>query len=120
MRYLVIEDDAKVAAFMAAVLRDEGHEVTVLGEGTGAPEQILAGGFDAVLLDHMLPGLSGPEIIQQVRGAGSAVPILLVSARDSAEDISAGLAAGANDYITKPFRLADLLGRLDALAGTDR
>ena len=115
MRYLIVEDEPRVAAFVAQALRDEGHSAEIVADGRSAVDRIAAQPFDAILLDRMLPGCSGLEVASRVRSLGVTTPILLMSARDSAEDVAEGLAAGADDYLPKPFRLAELLRRLDLL-----
>src|SRR5262245_24077483 len=115
MRVLVIEDDRKVASFVQAGLQQEGHAVDVLYEGTGAGEQAVAVDYDVVVLDLMLPGRSGLQVLRDIRARKSALPILILTARDSLEERIAGLDSGADDYMSKPFALAELSARLRAL-----
>jgi DNA-binding response OmpR family regulator len=115
MRVLVIEDDRKVASFVQAGLQQEGHAVDVLFEGTGAGEQAVAVDYDVVVLDLMLPGRSGLQVLRDIRARKSALPILILTARDSLEERIAGLDSGADDYMSKPFALAELSARLRAL-----
>ena len=115
MRVLVIEDDRKVASFVQAGLQQEGHAVDVLYEGTGAGEQAVAVDYDAVVLDLMLPGRSGLQVLRDIRARKSALPILILTARDSLDERIAGLDSGADDYMAKPFALAELSARLRAL-----
>jgi DNA-binding response OmpR family regulator len=114
-RILVVEDDPKVAGLLAEALGEEGHAVEVVGDGHLAAERALAQRWDLILLDYMLPGRDGPGIAAEVRAAGRATPILMLSARDAAEDVRLGRASGADDYLAKPFRLGELLRRVDAL-----
>jgi DNA-binding response OmpR family regulator len=115
MRVLVIEDDRKVASFVQTGLQQEGHAVDVLYEGTGAGEQAVAVDYDAVVLDLMLPGRSGIQVLRDIRARKSALPILILTARDSLDERIAGLDSGADDYMAKPFALAELSARLRAL-----
>ena len=115
MRVLVIEDDRKVASFVQAGLQQEGHAVDVLHEGTAAGDQAVAVDYDAVVLDLMLPGRSGFQVLRDIRARKAALPILILTARDSVQDRIAGLDSGADDYMAKPFALAELSARLRAL-----
>jgi DNA-binding response OmpR family regulator len=115
MRVLVIEDDRKVASFIQTGLQQEGHAVDVLHDGTGAGEQAVAVDYDAVVLDLMLPGRSGFQVLRDIRARKAALPILILTARDSVEERIAGLDSGADDYMAKPFALAELSARLRAL-----
>jgi two-component system copper resistance phosphate regulon response regulator CusR len=115
MRILVIEDDVKVASFIQTGLQQEGHAVDVLHEGGKAGEQALAVDYDAVVLDVMLPGRSGFQVLRDIRARKSSLPVLMLTAKDSIEDRVAGLDAGADDYLAKPFALAELTARLRAL-----
>ena len=115
MRILVIEDDVKVANFVQAGLQQEGHAVDVLHEGGRAGEQALAVDYDAVVLDVMLPGRSGFQVLRDIRARKASLPVLMLTAKDSVDDRVAGLDAGADDYVAKPFALAELTARLRAL-----
>jgi DNA-binding response OmpR family regulator len=115
MRILVIEDDVKVANFVQAGLQQEGHAVDVLHEGSTAGDQALAVDYDAVVLDVMLPGRSGFQVLRDIRARKASLPVLMLTAKDSVEDRVAGLDAGADDYVAKPFALAELTARLRAL-----
>jgi DNA-binding response OmpR family regulator len=115
MRILVIEDDVKVANFVQAGLQQEGHAVDVLHEGGKAGEQALAVDYDAVVLDVMLPGRSGFQVLRDIRARKASLPVLMLTAKDSVDDRVAGLDAGADDYVAKPFALAELTARLRAL-----
>jgi two-component system, OmpR family, response regulator len=115
MRVLVVEDDVKLAAAIRRGLRFEGIVVDVAGGGDEAIRMIGATDYDAVLLDVMLPDVDGFETCRRLRAQGAWVPILMLTARDAVEDRVRGLDGGADDYLTKPFSLAELLARLRAL-----
>jgi DNA-binding response OmpR family regulator len=115
MRILVIEDDQKVANFIASGLGQEGYAVDVLHEGTHAGAQALAYDYDAAVLDLMLPGRSGFQVLRDIRARKATLPILILTAKDSLEERVAGLDSGADDYMVKPFALAELSARLRAL-----
>jgi DNA-binding response OmpR family regulator len=115
MRILVVEDDKKVASFLGMGLREEGYSVDVAHTGDDGLSKALVYDYDLLLLDVMLPGRTGLEIVRELRGRESAVPVLLLTARDSEQDIVMGLDAGADDYLTKPFGFDELLARVRAL-----
>jgi DNA-binding response OmpR family regulator len=115
MRILVVEDDRKIASFIQSGLEKEGHAVDVLYEGSAAGEQTLASDYDAVVLDLMLPGRSGSQVLRDVRARRADLPVLILSAKRSLEDRVVGLDSGADDYMAKPFALAELSARLRAL-----
>lgn len=112
-RILIVEDDAGVASYLVAALREAGYQADHCGNGADSLGQ--APGYDLLLLDVMLPGMTGLEVCRQLRGQGHSTPILLITARDRLEDKVAGLDAGADDYLVKPFQLAELLARVRAL-----
>jgi DNA-binding response OmpR family regulator len=114
-RVLVVEDEANLAQGLLFNLQAEGHEVQVEGDGDAALDALRKRAFDAVVLDVMLPGRDGFEIATALRGGGNYVPVLMLTARGRAEDIVRGFAAGADDYLAKPFELSVLLARLNAL-----
>src|SRR6267142_42749 len=115
MRILVVEDDRKVASFIHDGLVQEGYAVDVLHDGNHAGEQALACDYDAVVLDLMLPGRSGFQVLRDIRARKATVPILILTAKDSLEERVAGLDSGADDYMVKPFALAELSARLRAV-----
>src|SRR5713226_4963582 len=115
MRILIVEDDQKLALQLKKGLEEQGHTVTLAFDGLAGLETARQAHFDVLVLDVMLPGLDGFAIVRRLRTAGSTTPILLLTARDSPEDIVTGLDAGADDYLTKPFSLKVLLARLRAL-----
>jgi DNA-binding response OmpR family regulator len=116
MRILIVEDDQRLARQLKKGLEEQGHSVNLAFDGLDGLETARAGRFDVLVLDVMLPRLDGFGIVRRLRNSGSKGPILMLTARDSAEDIVAGLDAGADDYLTKPFALKVLLARLRALA----
>jgi DNA-binding response OmpR family regulator len=115
MRVMVIEDDRKVASFIQTGLQQEGYAVDVLHEGSGAGEQARTVDYDAVVLDLMLPGRSGFQVLRDIRSRKAELPVLILTAKDSLDERVAGLDAGADDYMAKPFALAELSARLRAL-----
>jgi two-component system copper resistance phosphate regulon response regulator CusR len=115
MRILVVEDDRKVASFIQVGLEQEAYAVDVLDDGLGAGEQAASIDYDAVVLDLMLPGRSGFQILRDIRARKADLPVLILTAKDSLEDRVAGLDSGADDYMVKPFALAELSARLRAL-----
>ena len=116
MRVLVVEDEVKMASLVRRGLVEEGHVADVAGTGEDAVWMAQAHPYDAIVLDVMLPGQSGFETCRRLRTAGVWSPVLMLTARDGVEDRVAGLDAGADDYLAKPFSFAELLARLRALA----
>ena len=108
---LVVEDEEKLARFVELELIHEGYDVKKCGNGREALEIAEKGGFDLILLDIMLPGLNGLEVLRRLRPI-SDVPVILLTARDAVMDKVSGLDAGASDYITKPFAIEELLARI--------
>jgi heavy metal response regulator len=115
MRILVVEDDKKVASFVRKGLEEEGHAVDVAVTGDTGLEMALDRVHDVIVLDVLLPGKSGFQVVRELRQARIATPVLLLTARDTVEDKVQGLDAGADDYLTKPFAFAELLARVRAL-----
>ena len=115
MRILVLEDDHKVATFIQRGLEEEGYAVDVLYDGLQAGVQTQSIDYDAAVLDLMPPAPSGLQVLRDIRAKKRELPVVVLSARDSLEDRVAGLDAGADDYMAKPFALAELSARLRAL-----
>jgi DNA-binding response OmpR family regulator len=115
MRVLVIEDDRKVAGFIQTGLEQESYAVDVLNDGSGAGDQARTIDYDVVVLDLMLPGRSGLQVLRDIRAHKASLPVLILTAKASLEERVAGLDAGADDYMTKPFALAELSARIRAL-----
>ena len=116
MRVLLVEDEPKISAYVKRGLEESGYAVDAVFNGRDALDWCAATAYDLVILDILLPGLDGLTVCRQLRFAGSRVPILMLTARDAVVDRVAGLDAGADDYLVKPFALAELLDRLRALA----
>ena len=112
-RILLVEDEEKLARMVELELKYEGYQVEKALDGRKGLELALSGSFDLVLLDIMLPQLSGMEVLRRLRRE-SAVPVIMLTARDSVMDKVAGLDSGADDYITKPFAIEELLARIRA------
>jgi two-component system copper resistance phosphate regulon response regulator CusR len=120
VRILVVEDEMKFASALKEGLESEKYEVTLASTGEDAFFLVSAQSFDVVILDVMLPGRDGFEILTAIRRRGIVTPVLLLTARDAIEDRVAGLDAGADDYLPKPFAFAELLARIRALARRGR
>jgi|SRR5579884_2650106 len=122
MRILLVEDEPRLARSYQRNLQDEGHEVEVLGDGDAAYTLVRADHdrFDVIVLDVLLPGRNGISVCRSLRREGVTTPILLLTALDATEDKVAGLDAGADDYLTKPFPFEELLARLRALVRRSR
>src|SRR5689334_9098748 len=116
MRILIVEDNRKLARQLQKGLAEQGHTVTLAFDGNDGLLAARSEPFDVFVLDVMLPGIDGFSLVRRLRRVGSVTPILLLTARDTAEDIVIGLDAGADDYLTKPFAFKVLLARLRALA----
>ncbi|MFY8149654.1 MAG: response regulator transcription factor [Prochlorococcaceae cyanobacterium] len=115
MRILLVEDDPRLAEPLTAFLEQERHPVIWLSNGQAAPELLLQGHVDLVLLDWMLPGLDGLSIVRQLRGRGLDTLVLMITARDDLQDLVQGLGEGADDYLVKPFRMVELAARIRSL-----
>jgi two-component system, OmpR family, response regulator len=114
MRILLVEDERGIADFVERALRAQGHAVEVAGDGVDGGRRAMASDLDLVILDVMLPGRSGLEILQEIRTAKPGLPVIMLTARAEVADKVAGLDAGATDYITKPFSVEELLARVRA------
>jgi two-component system copper resistance phosphate regulon response regulator CusR len=115
MKILVVEDDRKVAGFIEQGLREEGYAVDVAPDGDHATMLAHVYEYDQLVLDVMLPKKTGLQIAAELRREGRKIPILMLTARDTTEDVVRGLDAGADDYLTKPFKFDELLARIRAL-----
>jgi DNA-binding response OmpR family regulator len=115
MRLLLIEDEPDAARMLARGLREQAYAVDVAADGREGAYRASIADYDAIILDVMLPALDGLEVCRHLRGNGSSVPILMLTARDSVEARIAGLDSGADDYLTKPFDFGELLARLRAV-----
>jgi two-component system, OmpR family, response regulator len=116
MRVLIVEDEPRMARLVRRGMTEEGHAADVASTGEDALWLAQAHPYDAIVLDVMLPGLSGFEVCRRLRNSGVWSPVLMLTARDAVEDRVAGLDAGADDYLAKPFSFSELLARLRALA----
>jgi DNA-binding response OmpR family regulator len=115
VRVLVVEDEARLATALQRGLQAEGFAVDVAGDGMTGLDLARHGGYDAMILDVMLPGLSGYRVVRQLRAESRWLPVLMLSAKDGEYDQADGLDCGADDYLTKPFSYVVLLARLRAL-----
>ena len=111
-RILIVEDEDRIASFVAKGLRAEGHLTTTVGDGRDGLEHALSGDYDLVVLDIGLPSMDGFEVLDQLRSQGSKVPVIVLTARDSVGDTVSALDGGADDYMPKPFRFAELVARV--------
>lgn len=116
MKLLVVEDHKKIAQFVARALREEGFDVEVVEDGEAALRQLAVVSYDVVILDRMLPDMDGAAVCQALRARGDGTPVLMVTARGEVRDRVAGLDAGADDYLVKPFEVDELVARTRALA----
>jgi two-component system, OmpR family, copper resistance phosphate regulon response regulator CusR len=112
MRLLIIEDEPGIAGFLKDGLEEEYFAVDIACDGKSGLDMALINEYDLLIVDWMIPAISGIEVCRQVRKAGSTVPILFLTAKDTLEDVIFGLDAGANDYIKKPFEFEELLARI--------
>lgn len=115
MRVLVVEDDPKLSRLITRGLREEGYAVDACDTGPAAVANAAVNPYDAVVLDVMLPGMDGFEVVRTLRSRDIRTPVLMLTARDAVSDRIAGLDAGADDYLVKPFDFGELLARLRAL-----
>ena len=112
MRILLVEDDRMIAQALERALRQEGHAVDCVADGRSAAAALHSTRFDLVLLDLGLPGRDGLEVLRELRGRGDATPVIIVTARDDVGERIAGLDAGADDYVVKPFDLDEVAARI--------
>jgi two-component system OmpR family response regulator len=115
MQLLIIEDDSVMGKALNQGLTEAGHHCRWIKDGSEALTQLQGATYDVVLLDIMLPGTTGIELLKQIRAAGNRTPVILVTALGSVEERVAGLNAGADDYLVKPFALAELGARIEAV-----
>ena len=115
MRILVVEDEKKLSELVARALRQESYAVDVADDGTRGWELAEAFAYDLIILDLMLPGLPGEELLRRIRRRNQQVPILILTARDATQEKVSNFEAGADDYLTKPFAFAELVMRVKAL-----
>ncbi|MBW0101597.1 response regulator transcription factor [Pseudonocardia sp. KRD291] len=111
-RILVAEDEPRIAAFLKKGLTANGFTVTVVQDGPGVHDHAVTGDFDLLVLDIGLPGMHGFDVLRRLRAAGSTIPVIILTARDSVHDTVAGLEGGADDYMRKPFQFEELLARV--------
>jgi DNA-binding response OmpR family regulator len=116
VKLLIVEDERKLARLLRGLLEDENHTVELAYDGEEGLEFVRGGEYDLIILDVMLPRIDGLEVCRRIRAKRIHTPILMLTARTSVEDRVAGLDAGADDYLTKPFAFAELLARIRALA----
>ncbi|HTO95272.1 MAG TPA: response regulator transcription factor [Bacteroidota bacterium] len=115
MKILVVEDEKKVARFIQAGLEEENYDVDTAPDGEAGLDKALAGAFDLLIVDVMLPRMNGLQLTTSYRRGGGSAPILMLTAKASTEDKVSGLDSGADDYLTKPFAFAELLARIRSL-----
>ena len=115
MRILIVDDEAGLRLTLSDRLRSEGYEVETASDGDSGYEKALAGGYDLILLDLMMPGRNGLDVCRDLRGRNVSTPVLMLTARGQTIDKVLGLKIGADDYLTKPFETMELLARIEAL-----
>jgi two-component system, OmpR family, response regulator len=115
MKVIVIEDDADAAAFVKRVLGEAGHSVDVCGDGESGYNQARSGEYDALVVDRMLPGMDGLQLVKKYRDAGGRAPALFLSALGEVDHRVEGLQAGGDDYLAKPYAPSELVARVEAL-----
>ena len=116
MKLLIVEDEPTLLSVIRKGLSEKNHDVSAALDGTTAWEMLSGGNYDVVVLDVMLPDINGIELCRRLRAAGNYVPILMLTALNSSDNIVTGLNAGADDYMAKPFRFTELEARINALA----
>lgn len=120
VKVLLVEDDREISAVLRQGLEEAGFEVDSAPDGVEGLRQALGGGYDALILDIMLPGMDGLEVLSKLRGSAVETPVLILSARRSVDDRVLGLQSGGDDYLVKPFAFAELLARLQSLIRRSR
>ena len=120
MRVLVVEDEPKMQALLRRGLEEGGFAVDTVDDGSSAVHEAMHTGYDAIVLDVMLPGLDGFEVLQRLRAAERWTPVLMLTARDAVQDRVRGLDGGADDYLVKPFAFGELLSRIRAIVRRGR
>jgi DNA-binding response OmpR family regulator len=116
-RILVVDDDRDIRDLVTIKLESAGHQVVARADGSQALEAALEGGWGVIVLDVMMPGMSGIDVLRAIRDTGDRTPVILLTARGQEKDIEAGFAAGADHYVTKPFSPRALLARVTAALG---
>ncbi|MBI3410631.1 MAG: response regulator transcription factor [Planctomycetes bacterium] len=119
-RILLVEDERKILRSLERGFKAAGYDVASAANGQAAFQDASRGAFDCIVLDVMLPGMNGMDVLAEFRNAGKSTPVLLLTARDAVEDRVRGLETGADDYLVKPFAFAELLARVRALLRRDR
>jgi DNA-binding response OmpR family regulator len=114
-RVLVVDDDADIRDLVALKLQASGIDVDTAPDGVQGLEKANTGNFDAVVLDVMMPGMSGIDVLQAMRNAGNQTPVIMLTAKTQEHDVEAGFTAGANDYVSKPFSPRELLARVNSI-----
>lgn len=109
---LIVEDEQRIASFIAKGLKAEGHQTSHEGDGARGLDEAMSGRFDLLILDIGLPTMDGFEVLNQLRAQGSRIPVIVLTARDSVNDTVTALDGGADDYMAKPFRFAELMARV--------
>src|SRR5581483_4208204 len=115
MRILLVEDDKKIASFIAKGLKQAGFAVHSLSDGESGYESLMSKSYDAAIIDVMLPRMDGLTLIKKIRSEGKNLPVIILSAKHSVDDRIKGLHTGGDDYLTKPFAFSELLARIQAL-----
>ena len=115
MRLLLAEDEKELSNALTAVLKHNNYSVDAVYNGTDALSYASADNYDGIIMDIMMPGMSGLEVLKEIRRKGNRVPVLLLTAKSELEDKVTGLDAGADDYLTKPFAMSELLARVRAM-----
>jgi two-component system OmpR family response regulator len=120
MKLLVIEDDPVASEYLCKALKESGHVVDVVGDGMRGLQRAISEPYDVLVVDRMLPSLDGLTVIETLRKAGNATPVLIVSALGEVDERVRGLRAGGDDYLVKPYAFAELLARVEVLSGRGR